>query len=161
MLPRLIFHLATAIVVAAILGDFAFADTNKIPFKLDEPGAERLAAEGVGHGTTTEDLIYADNISDKPVPFFVYQGLSPPPAEGSFGFFAVNPWTGDVWDLWGCRRLSTPALRKSQAEIRKRFTSTELKQYSKLRRLEPQCIGFTKKELKELEQPPKPPRPDH
>jgi hypothetical protein len=108
--------------------------------KIDEPTANRLAAEGAGHGATEEDLIYADNISNKPIPFFVYQGLSPPPADGSFGFFGVNPWTGDVWALWGCRRLSTPALRKSQVEIRKRFTTGELKQYAKLRRIRPDCI---------------------
>ena len=52
--------------------------------------------------------------------FFVFHGLTNPPVEGSFGYFAVNPWTGDVWALWGCHRLSTPALRKSQAAIRRR-----------------------------------------
>jgi hypothetical protein len=72
--------------------------------------------------------------------FFVYNGLTKPPAEGSFGFFAVNPWTGDVWNLWGCQRLSTPALRKSQAAIRRHFTREELKQYARLRRLKPECI---------------------
>jgi hypothetical protein len=36
--------------------------------------------------------------------------------------------------------LSTPALRKSQAQIRRRFTPAELKQYEKLRRLKPECI---------------------
>jgi len=158
MLPRLIFYVATAIAVATILSDFALADAKKIPFKIDEPAANRLAAEGAGHGATEEDLIYADNMSNKPIPFFVYQGLSPPPADGSFGFFAVNPWTGDVWALWGCRRLSTPALRKSQAEIRKQFTPQERKQYVKLRHLQPECITFADKELKELERPPKPQR---
>ena len=56
------------------------------------------------------------------------------------GSFAVNPWTGDVWSLWGCRKLSTLALRKSQVEIRKCFTREELKQYAQLRRLKPECI---------------------
>jgi hypothetical protein len=72
-------------------------------------------------------------------PFLVFQGASKPPAEGSFGYFAVNPWTGDVWNLWGCHRLSTPALRKSQAAIRQRFSREELKQYARLRRLKPVC----------------------
>lgn len=139
-LPRLTFYLAVAIAAATILGGFALADTKKIPFKIDEPTANRLAAEGVDHGATEEDFEYSENISKEPIPFFSYQGLSRPPADGSFGYFAVNPWTGDVWALWGCRKLATAALRKSQAEIRKRFTPEELKQYAKLRRIRPRCI---------------------
>jgi hypothetical protein len=73
-------------------------------------------------------------------PFFVYYGLNEPPAEGGFGYFAVNPWTGDVWALSGCHKLTTPALRKSQMEIRKRFTREELQQYARLRRLKPECV---------------------
>jgi len=80
---------------------------------------------------------YDSNLSP---PFFVFYGVNQPPVEGSFGYFAVNPWTGDVWALWGCRKLSTRALRKSQAEIRKRFTREELKQYARLRRIKPECI---------------------
>jgi len=44
-----------------------------------------------------------------------------------------------VWNLWGCHRLSTPAFRKSQAAIRRRFTRLELQQYVRLRRLKPTC----------------------
>ncbi|HUC60433.1 MAG TPA: hypothetical protein VMF53_00605, partial [Alphaproteobacteria bacterium] len=66
-----------------------------------------------------------------------------PPRDGSFGYFAVNPWTGDVWNLWGCHKMSTPALRKSQAAIRKRFTADESKHYAELRRLKPGCIVET------------------
>lgn len=75
--------------------------------------------------------------------FYIFQGLhSDPGKEGSatFGFFAVNPWTGDVWDLWDCgKRYRTPALRKAQAAIRKRFTPAELKEYPRLRDLKPGC----------------------
>ena len=87
--------------------------------KIDEPTARRLAAEAVYRSDRYLDSFnYAANIS---LPFFIYDGLSEPPAEGSFGYFAVNPWTGDVWALWGCHRMSTPALRKSQAAIRRHF----------------------------------------
>lgn len=72
--------------------------------------------------------------------FIVFNTISRPPANGGFGYFAVNEWTGDVWALWGCHRLSTPALRKSQAAIRKWFTPDELSQYARLRRLKPECI---------------------
>ena len=73
-------------------------------------------------------------------PFFIYYGINDAPAEGGFGYFAVNPWTGDVWALWGCHKLSTPALRKSQAAIRRHFGRNELKQYARPRRLKPECI---------------------
>jgi hypothetical protein len=92
---------------------------------------------------STTDLGFFDYDSSISInftpPFIVFDGLSKPPAEGSFGVFAVNPWTGDVWNLWGCHRLSTPALRKSQAAIRRHFTLTETKRYAGLRRLKPTC----------------------
>lgn len=70
--------------------------------------------------------------------FFKFQGLGP--VAGSYGFFAVNPWTGDVWALWGCKRQSTPSLRKRQAKIRQRFSPEEAKSYQKLRDIRPECI---------------------
>mgnify|MGYP001555261639 FL=1 len=72
--------------------------------------------------------------------FIIFYGINKSPAEGSFGFYAVNPWTGDVWQLWGCYKLTSPALRKSQAAIRKRFTQAELKHYTELSDLKPECI---------------------
>jgi hypothetical protein len=86
------------------------------------------------------DAFDYDYIGKMSPPFFVYYGLSETPAEGAFGYFAVNPWTGDVWALSGCHKLTTPALRKSQMEIRKRFTREELQQYARLRRLKPECV---------------------
>jgi hypothetical protein len=113
----------------------------EIPWKIDEPTAQRLAAEGhYGADKHLDSFDYDNNISSSLVPyFFIYYGLNDAPAEGGFGYFAVNPWTGDVWALWGCHRLYTPALRKSQAAIRRRFTRGELKQYARLRRLRPEC----------------------
>ena len=111
-----------------------------IPWKIDEPAAQRLAAEANGPDFDVGLFNYGPGMSP---PFFVFEGLNDPPREGSFGYFAVNPWTGDVWNLWGCHKMSTPALRKSQAEIRKRFTADELKHYAELRRLKPECIVET------------------
>jgi hypothetical protein len=116
----------------------------EIPWKIDEPTAQILAAEGVGDRLNADDFDYQG--SGMSPPFFAFDVLSRPPAEGSFGFFAVNPWTGDVWALWGCDELSTPALRKSQAAIKRRFTRAELKQYAQLRRLEPDCTVDTRKD---------------
>ena len=117
------------------------ARTAEIPWKIDEPAAQRLAAEA-NHGSDEylEFFEYDNGVSNNfTPPFIVFDGLTKPPAEGSFGVFAVNPWTGDVWNLWGCHRLSTAALRKSQAAIHRRFTREELKHYATLRRLKPEC----------------------
>jgi hypothetical protein len=105
------------------------------PWKLDEQAAQRLAAKAYGHGKDPKWFDYGPGMSS---PFFVFYGLNQ--TDGGFGYFAVNPWTGDVWALWGCHKLSTPALRKSLAEIRRRFTLEELKQYRRLANLKPECI---------------------
>lgn len=62
--------------------------------------------------------------------------------EGMHDAYGVNPWTGDVWNLWGCKRVSNPAMRKMQAEIKKRFTPEELKQYHRLHLLRPVNVGL-------------------
>jgi len=36
-------------------------------------------------------------------------------------YFAVNPWTGDVWDAMGCKRITSPAIAREQESIGKRF----------------------------------------
>jgi len=71
--------------------------------------------------------------------FFEFDGVNQS-GDGTFGFFAVNPWTGDVWALWGCHKLSTAALRKSQAEIRRHFPPAKLKRYDQLSGLRPDCV---------------------
>ncbi len=35
-------------------------------------------------------------------------------------YFAVNPWTGDVWDAMGCKRITTQEIQKEQEAIWKR-----------------------------------------
>ena len=132
--PRAIVFVACAVVLCP--GSTLRA--AEIPWKIDEPTAQRLAAEAhYGSVKNVDSFDYASNMSP---PFFVYYGVNDAPAEGSFGYFAVNPWTGDVWALWGCYKLTTPALRKSQAAIRRRFTRSELQQYARLRRRKPECI---------------------
>jgi hypothetical protein len=111
----------------------------EVPWKINEPTAQRLAAEAHYGADKYLDAFDYDTNRGNP-PFFIFYGLNQAPAEGGFGYFAVNPWTGDAWALWGCRKLSTPALRKSQAEIRQRFTREEKRQYARLRRLKPECI---------------------
>lgn len=108
----------------------------ELPWKIDEQTAQRLAAEAYDREMDPKWFDFDPGMSHR---FFEFDGLNQS-SNGSFGFFAVNPWTGDVWALWGCHKLSTPALRKSQAEIRRRFTHEELKHYARLSRLKPDCV---------------------
>jgi hypothetical protein len=135
--PRSALHVLALIGGLIVLGHSAGARETKILWKIDELTAQRLAAEAFFGADKDLEFLAYDSANGG---FFVFDGLTKPPAEGSFGYFAVNAWTGDVWNLWGCHRLSTPALRKSQAAIRRRFTLDEMKQYARLRRLKPECI---------------------
>jgi hypothetical protein len=107
--------------------------------KLNEEEAQTLAAAATGHDKSPEDLDFQDTMTSPS--FFVFYGLNQPMGEGGFGFFAVNRWTGDVWALWGCHRLSTPPLRKSQRQIWRRSTSTEMTHYPHLSHIRPECIS--------------------
>jgi hypothetical protein len=110
---------------------------REIAHKVDVETAYRLVAEAVGHGEKSSDFDYQKTTDD--TPFLTFAGLSKPPAEGLFGFFDVNPWTGDVWSVWSCKWLTTPQLRKSQAAIKQKFGLEELKLYRQLHRLQPEC----------------------
>ena len=55
------------------------------------------------------------------------------------GYFAVNPWTGDVWDVDGCRRLDSDALRKRREAIRRK-SGIPKAAYARLRDKKPLCI---------------------
>ncbi len=74
-------------------------------------------------------------------PFYAVESLGQ--KAGTVGWYAVNPWTGDVWDYWSCnrvKRLTSPLLRRRQAEIKTRFSKQELQDYDRLRDLDPGCL---------------------
>ncbi|MBV9859643.1 MAG: hypothetical protein JO038_06025 [Alphaproteobacteria bacterium] len=127
----------TGALVGLILWQISAATAGYSAGKIDEPLARHLASEAYSGDSSIEP--YLEREPKISLPFITFNGLTVPPAEGSFGYFAVNPWTGDVWALWGCHRLSTPALRRSQAEIRRRFSRSEMRRYARLRRLKPKC----------------------
>src|SRR5580658_1041752 len=53
--------------------------------------------------------------------FLAFEAMWPNPNGSTLiGYFAVNPWTGDVWETNGCYRISSAAMKKTQAAIWKR-----------------------------------------
>jgi hypothetical protein len=51
--------------------------------------------------------------------FITLQAEVPHPDDGriEMRYFAVNPWTGDVWDAMACTRVTSPTIKRTQDEI--------------------------------------------
>lgn len=109
---------------------------NEPQQKISEEEARQLVYEVVKIHNPDAELTSTPRDDD---PDFYFFAASWPNPVGSpmIGYFAVNPWTGDVWD-GGCRRLKSPSLKKHQASIRKRFRFNK-KNYQKLRAKTPIC----------------------
>jgi hypothetical protein len=112
-------------------------DASEIATKVDWGTAQRLAAESF---PTVKEQEHFQNAGVEGR-FMIFTPLGGEDATAPLTALAINPWTGDVWEMWQCKRLSTPALRKSQAAIRKRFNRDEFRQYKNLRALKPICYG--------------------
>jgi hypothetical protein len=123
----------TVLALFLVLRSLAWA-AETIPKKLTMREGATLVNKALGMERGSLDW---DDKYDAPQ-FYFYQGLGP--VAGSYGFFSVNVWTGRVWSEWECKWLSTPALRRSQAKIRRRFTPEEMKQYQRLNDLTPECM---------------------
>ncbi len=54
------------------------------------------------------------------------------------GHYAVNPWTGDVWNPALCTRVTSPSIERIQERIRSRL-NLPAKDYSSLRARKPLC----------------------
>lgn len=78
---------------AIILCHGVAASEAEIIRKIDKTTAQHLAAEAVyGRDEYLEFFEYDSGVSNNfTPPFFAYYGASKPPAEGSFGVFAVQP----------------------------------------------------------------------
>jgi len=114
------------------------ADQNIAP-KVGYEEAISLAYKTYG---VTKDEAFFDPLNGfSAPPFYIFEACSVP-NDGCSGWIAINAWTGDAWDDWSCKPLSSKSLDRAKAQIRKRFTTTELKQYSKLSRMKPGCMGY-------------------
>ena len=128
ILVSLVFALALGVAAAASAGT-----AIDLPKKIGTKAGARLAAEAVGGSARSMDFD-----GKMAPPYYVYAWLGNG-LLAVMGFLEVNPWTGDVWDMWSCNRLSTPTLVKSQARIRRQFTREDLKFYDELHDMTPEC----------------------
>jgi hypothetical protein len=114
----------------------AEAYVTKIPYKINQKMALRLLIAADAGASQVPDQISYDGITFDGPPFYSFSHAD---ARGAFDYWSVNPWTGDVWDLWTCKKISTSASLSLQTKIRKRFTQEEMKQYDLLAAVKPQC----------------------
>jgi len=100
--------------------------------------AKKLVYEAIKTHNRGADVSETEKSPDPA--FYFFQATWPNP-KGSpvIGYFAVNPWTGDVWDFGACRRLDSRSLRKLQEEARKLAGITTVNE--DLRDKRPLCIG--------------------
>jgi hypothetical protein len=50
--------------------------------------------------------------------FLSFEALWPNPGGSTLiGYFGVNPWTGDVWEINGCYRITSAKMKKMQISI--------------------------------------------
>lgn len=117
------------------VASIAAASATEASRKIDHEAARRLAAEAFKWNERYVEYDHDDRS------FFIVAPMGGEYATAPVTWLAVNPWTGDVWELWTCKRLSTPALRKSQAAIRESFSGAEARQYAKLHAMKPACYG--------------------
>jgi hypothetical protein len=127
----LVYTSLATLAIFIVIGETVAANVSQ---KVDTETAQRLAAEAYNW---PERYIWYDRRDRS---FFVVAPLGGE-YEAPVTWLAINPWTGDVWNVWQCKRLSTATLRKSLAAIRRRFRRNELPQYARLHALRPVCYG--------------------
>ena len=122
-------------ILLGILSSATMADEINIPKKITVEEAQVLVFQARGKRPSGSLDYDRKGVYDR---FYGFQGVGA--VGGTYGFFSVNVWTGDVWSGWECKRISSPASEQSRAEIKKRFSPDEMKQYSKLHALKPECL---------------------
>jgi hypothetical protein len=70
--------------------------------------------------------------------YFFSAYVSVPGAQGTYGHYAVNKFTGDVWDPFGCYRLTNPKLETLEKNLRKKL-GLNLEEYLKHQKTDP-CL---------------------
>ncbi|MEA1651820.1 hypothetical protein UAJ10_22750 [Nitrospirillum sp. BR 11164] len=60
---------------------------------------------------------------------------------GHYAEVAVNPWTGDVWDVWRCKKVKKPELQAAQKVLKEiNFSAAESRLYNDLAKWRPLCL---------------------
>lgn len=120
--------------ILAILLSSLSVYAGEVPPKVDAQLGDSLVkiASGLSPGDYTQDNEYG---------FIIYQIFGNGDCCNS-RWYAVNIWTGDVWDTLGCKRMFNTTLMKEQEKIKQRFKKAEMLQYNRLHALRPMDAGW-------------------
>ena len=130
--PRIFVQLITVIAGA---GAMLLAGGERQRISVQE--ARRLVYEVVKLHNPGAAVSRMQNSYDREFLYFEVLTTNPV-ASPVVGHYAVNPWTGDVWNPALCERLTLPSLKRMQERIRKRFKFAE-QEYARLRAKKPLC----------------------
>ena len=116
---------------------------NEVPKQFSVEQAEllaRTAAQGVGTTKLKGFSLERAQLDQFPEFYFFDALVSEPGAEGFSGHYAVNKFTGEVWDPYRCLRFSDAHLLKVQRQMRKEIglSAQGLRQR---RKDEPPCLA--------------------
>lgn len=109
------------------------ADQRKITVRQ----ARDLVYEAVKGNNKGAEIDRIENPYDRE--FYYFEVIVPNAvASPVVGHFAVNPWTGDVWNPALCERVAVPALKKLQKNIHRR-SGLNRGEYLKAEKKKPIC----------------------
>jgi hypothetical protein len=126
-------ELLLLLVAATAISAARQAEPRKIPMQ----EARRLVYEVVKTNNKDAEIDRTENPYDRE--FYYFEVIVPNAvASPVVGHFAVNPWTGDVWNPALCERVTLPALKRLQERIRRESGLTR-NDYLKAERKKPIC----------------------
>ena len=90
-------------------------------------------------GVDAKGFVLIPYVNDSAPDFHSFEALlQNSSTSGRIGFFAVNPWTGDVWNIDRCSRIISSELKKEQESILERSGMSALAATT-LRERPPRC----------------------
>jgi hypothetical protein len=128
--------LGLAATILSLSFNVANARPKEVPKKVTEQEAMDLVGTmyGPSVGEGGFDVTEPDDFNG----FYLVADMGP--EAGIADWWAVNPWTGDIWSVQLCffmGPVTSPEIRATQAKFKARFSQAELKEYTRLHRLEP------------------------
>jgi hypothetical protein len=77
---------------------------------------DALASLGEGHEASKIPVLPWDYYWAPDFITLQAEVLVPSTGTVAMRYFAVNPWTGDVWEPFGCTRITSPTIKRKQDE---------------------------------------------
>jgi hypothetical protein len=107
-----------ALLIIVLLG--ASYPSSALPPTINEATARELVRDALASlGQQGTDIGIGPWLYYWAPDFFTIEAWRPSPTGGAMQtwYFAVNPWTGDVWNAIACTRITSTTIKRKQEEI--------------------------------------------